>query len=401
MSSVKAILYKGKIFKNGSHPIMIRIIQDRLVRRISLGYSVEPKFWDDEKGFVLSNHPNCNSLNSLIKQKIGEAEKEKIRLESDNESFSVDELLSKIKKTKPKQSFFTYTENLINEMMSAKQIGNADIYGTTLRFVKSYSNKPDLQFSQVDYNFIKNLETFYLSREGNKINGLSVYMRTLRAIYNRAIKDGVVNQKYYPFALYKIKNTKTIKRAISKDDLIKIKNLELIEGTPIWHSKNFFFFSFFMIGMSWVDLANLKVRNINNDRIFYKRAKTGKEYSIKIIENISEILNYYCTGKKADDYIFPIIKRPDNPVETRKDVKNSCHTYNKYLKQIAEQLGITANLTSYVTRHTWASIAYLDNHALGIIKDGLGHDDAKTTQTYLSDFNYSDIDNANELISKL
>ena len=399
MASIKAILYTHKKLKDNSHPIVLQFIHDRKIRKIALGYSITPSYWDEEKGLVQSNHPNSKSLNSLIKQKIGEAEKEKIKLQSEKEIFTVDDLISRIRKTRPKTSFFTYTENLISEMLKAKKIGNADIYKTTLSVVRSFYNKSTLEFSQIDFNFLKSLETYHLSKPGNAVNGLSVYMRTLRAIYNRAIKDGTVDQKYYPFAKYKIKSTKTIHRAISKEDFINIRNLDLVTETPVWHSRNYFFFSFCTIGMSWIDMANLKLSNINNDRIFYKRAKTGKEYSIKITVNIQEILNYYCRGKKSGDFIFPIIKRPDDPVETKKDVKNTLKMYNKHLKEIADKTGITINLTSYIPRHSWASIAYLLNFPLGVIKEGMGHDDAKTTQVYLSNYNYTDVDDANEFIS--
>jgi len=401
MASIKTVLYLQKTLKDKTHPIMLQIIHDRKVRKIALGYSVEPEFWDDVKGRVNNKHQNSKSLNSLISQKIGDAEKEKIRLEAEQSTFSIDELLNRIKKTKPKTSFIEYTENLVAEMMKARKIGNANIYQYALNFVKSSSNKPDILFTEIDFHFLKSLETLHFSRKGNTVNGLSVYMRTIRAIFNRAIHDGIIDQKYYPFSEYKIKSNKTMKRAISKDDLSKIKDIELIEGTEIWHARSYFLFSFYMIGMSWVDLANLKVSNINGDRIYYKRAKTGKEYSIKINENISDILSYYCERKKPDDFIFPIIKRQGVLIERYKDIKNALKTYNKYLKEIALKTGITSNMTSYVSRHSWASIANFSGVPIGIIKEGMGHDDIKTTQTYLADFNYSDIDKANELISNL
>ena len=143
------------------------------------------------------------------------------------------------------------------------------------------------------------------------------------------------------------------------------------------------------------------VKSIDKDRLFYKRVKTGKEYSIKLTDSVQEIINYYIKGKGKNDYLFPIIKRTDNPFDTLKDINNCLKTHNKYLKKIAEIAGVSANMTSYVSRHSWASIANFSGIPIGIISEGLGHEDIKTTQTYLADFNYSDIDEANKLISNL
>lgn len=153
--------------------------------------------------------------------------------------------------------------------------------------------------------------------------------------------------------------------------------------------------------MNWIDMAYLKIENIKNDRIVYVRAKTNKEYSIKIIEPIASILSYYIAGKNENDYIFPIIVRIDDPIVIRKDIKNGLHSHNERIKKIAAQLGIDRNLTSYVARHSWGSIANFSKEQIGIIQEGMGHEDQKTTQIYLDHFDVSDVDDANKRVTNL
>ena len=145
-------------------------------------------------------------------------------------------------------------------------------------------------------------------------------------------------------------------------------------------------------------MALLKVENIKGDRIIYQRSKTDKEYNVKINENISDILNYYIKDKQQDDYIFPIIHDDENETIKRKNIKNALRIYNKHLKQIGEMINCSIPLTSYVSRHSWASIANFSGIHIGVISQGLGHEDIKTTQTYLANFDYSAIDEANNNI---
>lgn len=137
--------------------------------------------------------------------------------------------------------------------------------------------------------------------------------------------------------------------------------------------------------------------NIIGGRIEYERVKTHKPYSIAINENIKSILDYYIESKSRNDYIFPIIKR--HSIEgQRKDIKNELKNFNKRMRKIAILADVNQHLTSYVARHSWASIANFSGLPLGIISQGLGHDDMKTTQDYLKDFEYKAIDDANQNI---
>jgi integrase len=215
---------------------------------------------------------------------------------------------------------------------------------------------------------------------------------------------GIVQESFYPFGRnkYNIPTGPSRKRAITKNDIIKIEKLELQEGSYLWHARNYLF-SFYTMGMNWSDMAHLKMKNIINGRIEYIRLKTkrktAKAFTIKINPKIQEILSHYTKGKEKDDFILPIIKRTNNPFIIREDIKNRLRRYNKNLERIGNLCGIEQKLTSYVSRHSWATIAKKSGIDIGIISDALGHQDTLVTRIYFDSYGSDEIDRANNSIT--
>jgi site-specific recombinase XerD len=398
MASLKILLYKSKVLKDGRHPIVIQVIHNRKVKKVSTNHNAFESEWDFEKNRPRKNHPNYKRLANYLNKIETEANDELIRHEEKDKDFDLDKFIAIIKNEDFEISFYEYVQNHINELLKAQKIGNAENYKTMLNVIKSFTNYNDFSIKQIDYKWLKNLETSHYNK-GNSTNGLSVYLRALRAILNKAINEGILERDKYPFNQYKIKQQKTKKRAISRDNIVKIRTLEIVENTNIWHSKNYFLFSFYTRGMNWTDMVLLKKENISDGRITYKRAKTGKIFSIKLNEQIQEILNIYLNENVESEYVFPIINRSESAIVIQKDIRNGRKIFNKNLKKIAEMCQIETVLTSYVSRHSWATIAKKMGYSVEIIGEGLGHEDTKTTQIYLDDFDDDVLDNANDLIT--
>jgi integrase len=310
---------------------------------------------------------------------------------------SINDVRASLETTTTSVSFKDFTEKIIKEFKLAKKLGNAGVYEQALNFLERNSNRKNLTFDDINFQLLKSLEAKFLS-EDNSLNGLSFYLRTIRAIYNRAIKEGVASRDNYPFTSYSIKETKTRKRAIRKTDMDNIKKAVYESGSIRWHVRNLFLFSFYNRGMNFADMAKLRISDIEGDRITYKRAKTGKPLSIKISDASRVILNNYVEGKSGDDFVFPILKR-DTPELQMMDLYNERRNFNNYLKKIGEELEIEGHLTSYVARHSWATIAKDMNVPVSVISEGLGHADIKTTQIYLDSFDDDVLDEANKLIT--
>lgn len=397
----KLILDLRRMKKDNTYPIALRITHQRVPIYIIYEYSVKPEDWNDVGFYIEKSCKKYSDLsrinNFLTKQRVAAVDTiDKLKTSGELENLSPADLKYKIINRNSKTTFRTYTENIILQMKTAKQLGNASVYQQALDFVDRHCDKKDYTFDQFNYNLLKHLEAKHLSKD-NSLNSLSFYFRTIRAIYNRAIKEGIASRDNYPFSNYSIKETKTLKRAIPKTDIDKIRDAQFEPGTNIWHAHNYFMFSFYNIGMNFADIAFLKLENLIDGRISYTRAKTGKHYSIKISEPTKAILDLYTPDKKPTDFIFPIIQRK-TPELQMLDLMNERKTYNKWLKKIATSVGIQSNLTSYVARHSWATIAKDLNVPISVISEGLGHEDIKTTQIYLDSFDDDVIDKANELI---
>jgi site-specific recombinase XerD len=314
------------------------------------------------------------------------------------DSYSVSQLKEMIEGKSSKQSFFSFSEKQMEEMKKAKRIGNARYYKSSVGALKAYCKGKDLSFQELNYSFLLKFETAHLAK-GNSLNGLAAYMRAYRAIFNKAIKDGVAEKELYPFENYTIKTTKTRKRAISMDSIGKILALPIERKSSLYHARNYFLLSFFMRGMPFADLAQLKLSNIIDGRIYYQRKKTDKPYNIKITSEIETILSEYLNGKEKEDFILPIIKRKEIE-EQYLDIEWARKTFNKRLKKIATLCEISENLTSYVSRHSFATRAKNLGVPIATISDMLGHADTKTTEIYLDSLQSDLMDEFHEKVIK-
>jgi site-specific recombinase XerD len=393
MTSIKPLLYKHKKLKDGSHPIVLQFIKERKRKLLSLGQSAKEEEWIEDKGLPSRKHPYQSKLTNFIKGKLADANKIVIDLESKNKPYALEDIINKMKGKTSSEYLFVYFDQVIERLSKQEKKGNEIVYRCTKKSLQSF-HEEDILISDIDNRFLIAYNEF-LVQEGLKTNSISVYMRTLRALLNRAINEGILSDESYPFKKYTIKSETTAKRAISKDDINKIRDLELKPHSTLDMTRDFFMFSFYNRGISFVDLAFLRHSDIQDDRIVYKRRKTGQKFSIKITEPTRNIIEKY--AREDNDYIFPIIKRPENKFL---DYKNAARLMNKKLKTLATLAEIDADLTTYVARHSWATIAKRSGIPTAIISEGLGHETEETTQIYLDSFENKTLDDANELIIK-
>ena len=400
-TTAKLILDMRRMKKDGTFPIALRIIHQRIPLYLAYDYSVIPDHWD-ASGNAITNkckkYSERKRINNFLLKQLVDATSviELLSTSGELDKLSPAELKNKIQNKESRVTFRMFTQKIIDELTTAKKFGNASCYFQALNFFSRYTDDIDYTFDKITYKLLKHIETQHLSK-GNSLNSLSFYFRTIRAIYNRAIKEGVAKRDDYPFMNYSIKETKTAKRRISKSDIEKIAKIELEYDTNLWHARNYFMFSFFNMGMNFIDIAYLKMSNTINGRVHYTRAKTGKLYSIKISEPAQHILSYYTEGKNASDFVFNIVSG-ETPEKQLLSFTNVRRRYTKWLKNLGKHCGIEANLTSYVARHSWASIAKDLYVPISVISEGLGHEDTKTTQIYLDCFDDDVLDKANQLI---
>lgn len=220
-------------------------------------------------------------------------------------------------------------------------------------------------------------------------------MRNLRAIYNRAVDKELTEQRN-PFKHVYTGIDKTVKRAVPLSVIRQIRDLDLNLHPAMDYARNIFMFSFYTRGMSFIDMAFLKKKDLQNGVLSYRRHKTNQQLFIKWEKPMQELIDKFDTS--GTPYLLPIIKNCDN--DARKQYKSDAHRVNQSLKKIGKMLGLAISLTSYVARHSWASIAKSKNIPIATISEAMGHDSENTTRIYLASLDTTVVDKANSLILK-
>jgi site-specific recombinase XerD len=322
-------------------------------------------------------------------------------LKIENKDCTSETLIEKVEKPVRNITVFQYFDEKIEIMKKTFKIGNSKTYIEAKRALSNFRNGKDLVFSDIDYRFLMRYKEHFQERKLAETS-ISVFLRTLRALYNSAIKENVARIENYPFNEFKISelNTDTKKRALSKSDLDKIKNFEPPTGTILHESKLYFLFSYYCQGINFNDIAKLQNKNIIDDRIEYVRTKTGKEIGFKILEPAKDIINYFrqVTGTNDNDYIFTILNKRKHitPVQIDNRINKVLKQVNLSLKEIGKLAGISTLLTTYVSRHTFATVLKKSGVSTDIISESLGHKSQKVTQIYLNSFENTTIDKAME-----
>lgn len=398
MATFKVLLDTRRKLKDGTYPLVVRVYSESKRREINLKIYLKEGQFDASTQRVRGNHPNKKEINQRIKQAVLQVEKTKLNLEMRDEDVSAAKIKSSIIKPIAKLNFIQYGERAIEQMRSVNRIGNALAYEGALNALKTYSGKSELQFKEVNFELLANMENKMLS-EGLKKNSIAAYNRSLRAIFNKAINEDLVDIKFYPYRKYKIKGEQTAKRNISKEDITSISALQLETESQLWHSRNYFLLSFNLRGISFADMASIKPSDIRNGRLIYKRKKTHKLYNIKLTDKAQEILSNYQQLDRI--FILPILSDQiaTNPTKQRETIIQAIKVCNKYLKRIGEMLQIQQELTTYVARHSWATVAKKMGYSKDLISEALGHSFGnRITEIYLDSFDQEVIDEMNERI---
>ena len=297
-------------------------------------------------------------------------------------------------------SFVTYMNNIIQKLQNIGKYGTAQNYRTTLHSFVNYLGVEDVSISCINSSLILDYNEWLESKNVTR-NTISFYMRNLRAVFNRAVKDHLVEQTY-PFVDVYTGVDKTRKLAITEDDLYKIVKLRIENDPALELARDIFLFSYSTRGMSFVDIAFLKKSNICNNIIVYKRKKTGQLLSVKVEPCIQTILSKYIDNDSILEFVFPILHSSSNELQNYKEYHIALTDYNRSLKKLAKLAEVQTHLSSYTARHTWATIAHYHNVPLPVISESMGHTSETTTKIYLASFQNTVIDQANSsLLEKL
>ena len=381
MASVK-VKFRPSTIGDKEGTLYYQVIHNRVVRQIYTDYKLFASEWDCHSEAVnlhlISSKDERNNYLLSISSRI---RWDKDRLNkiiytlSQSGTFVADDIVVRFL-NRQEQSFNDYICLQIARLKRLGKIRTSETYTAALRSFSGFMNDKEVLFDQLNADLIAEYEA-YLKGRGNSPNTVSFYMRILKAVYNRAVEDGLTEQRH-PFKSVYTGVEKTLKRAISLNDLKHIKGLDLSLKPNLDFARDMFLFCFYTRGMSFIDMAYLRKKDLQNGILSYRRRKTGQQLFIKWERCMQEIVDKYPINET--EYLLPIITKRDE--DYRKQYTNELHRVNHLLKKIGKQLDLPILLTMYVGRHSWASIAKSRNVPISVISEGMGHDSENTTQIY-------------------
>lgn len=398
-ASLSVVCYKSKRLYNGESPLMLQVSKGGKRQYQSLGVSVNPKFWDFSKNKPKSNCPNREYILKLILNKQAELQQRMLELNAEQKEYTTTTLLHDEHRKFELKTVKQFYQELIEQYKANDKCGNRLIYKSSYNSINVFTNNNlEIPFSAIDVAWLNKYEK-WLRSKGNKETTMSLMFRTLRSAYNKAIDSKCARKSDYPFNNYRISkfDVSTEKRAIAKADILKFSTDVRSIGKQqyVQLSKDIFIFSYLCGGINFTDIANLTKDNIiEGKRLHYIRQKTGKLIKLGLSEEAIQIIRRYAVESKG--YLFPILNAQlhKTPLQKQNRIHKMLGKVNKNLKLLAADLGVEANLTTYVARHSFASVLKKSGVNIALISEALGHSDLTTTQIYLDSFDNEQIDNA-------
>lgn len=395
--TVKVLCYKSKTLSDGKHPLMVRVCKDGKKKYQSIGISIHPSHWDFKKNEPNEFCPNRDEIRLLIQQKLYDLQKTILSKRIEGKDFTASSIL------KPKSGSLSLHNNAgecfnyyVRMLKEQGRLRYAGMYEVSYNSFVKYAGSLDIPFGDIDVAWLKKYEVWML-KQGLAVNTIGTRVRHLRAVFNMAIEHHVINKDCYPFHAYKVSkvNQTPPKRSMSKADIKKVlyyRGKSDLERLAI----SLFTFSYYSAGINFIDMAMLKHSNLMDGKLSYTRAKTKKQIVIPLQEEALRIVsNYSANSAEQSDYIFPILSA-FHKSETQ--IANRLHKVlakvNKALKNIGLELGLPIKLTTYVARHSFATVLKRAGVSTSIISESLGHSSEKITQTYLDSFENSQMKEA-------
>ena len=373
--------------------IYYQVTHNRKTQQITTKLRVQPSDWDSDEEKLVSVTPNRTMFQNRINSDVALLQRVISDLDSSGMDYSVEDVICRYKSPQSHILMLDYMRSQVEQLRATNRLGTAKNYEKTMSSFSEFLGDVRLPLSALTEQVITDYNAF-LVQKGLVRNSVSFYMRVLRAVYNKAVRQKLIEQQH-PFIEVYTGIDRTRKRAVSESIIAQLYRLELDAGTPLALCRDMFIFSYCTRGMAFVDIAYLRKSNLQNGMICYARRKTGQLLSVRIEPSIQRIID--CYADSDSPYVFPILTSLD-ATEAYEQYQVALNTHNRLLGRLSEMLGCGCKLTSYTSRHSWATAARNHNVPISVISQGMGHTSEQTTQIYLTMLENSVIDDANREI---
>lgn len=395
VATIRAELDKRSIKKDGTRPVKLVVYFDGVKKRYNLNIYLNEEIWGKIYGDRLRN-VELKEIKAAI-EAAKKSANDIVNQLGVNFDFTIFErMYFDIVAVDEKKEITVYDmfDRHIKDLFAGKRIGTATSYQTAKRSFEGFV--PKLLFADITPNFLKKYE-LYMTEKGSSITTVAIYLRSLRTIINMGKEAGLITQEQYPFGQkskkkYEIPIGRNIKKALSAEDIRKIKNMDNL-GEDAEFARDIWLFSFYCNGMNMTDICHLKYDNISDGFIHYFRAKTIRTQREKtpievyLSEPAQAIINRWGVRSiHPDDFVFPILNKQMSFEEQFWGSKNFTRSVNHYMGVLGKQLEINCNLTTYVARHSYATLLKFMGTSIEEISESLGHSNVSTTKSYLDSF---------------
>jgi len=371
--------------------IFYQVTHRRATQQITTNIRLQLNEWDATREQVVASVADRSIIQNRIDSDTALLKRIVKDLEKSGVSYSVGDIIKRYKSPECHVSVLDFMQNQIRLMRNANRLGTALNYEKTMKNFAEFLGGVNLPFSAMTEQLIADYNAFLVQR-GMVRNSISFYMRIMRAVYNKAVRQKLVEQSH-PFTEVYTGIDRTRKRAVSETVISQLYKLKLAEGTPLALARDIFIFSYCTRGMAFVDIAYLKKENIQNGVICYARRKTGQLLSVRIEPSIQRIIDRYSSA--LSPYVFPILTSTETK-EAYEEYQTAINNHNRLLRRLSKMLPSGCKLTSYTSRHSWATAARNHNVPISVISQGMGHTSEQTTRIYLTMLENSVIDDANQ-----
>ncbi len=401
MASISVVLRKKKNSKN-ELPIAVRITKNRKSSFLYTGQYIEEKFWDVKKQRVKKSHPNSTRLNNFILKKLSEANEKLLELESIDEPVSAQNVTKEIKSVKKANSFFELAEVYLQQLETNGKFNRSKAERPRIKIFREFLKRKNINFNDITEVLLRQFQAYLRDTRGVSDRTVANYMIVIRTIFNLAIRDGIVDAKYYPFGRggIVIKLPQSMKIGLTAEEVKALEEIDLSDDKAQWHSRNVWLFSFYFAGMRVSDVLSVKWSDFKDGRLYYRMGKNSKVLSLKVPQKALSILALYEGDRSSmDDFVFPELRKAD--LNSKKDIQlkiaNSTKTLNKHLDRVGKRLELDKPLKTHIARHTFGSISG-DKIPIQMLQKLYRHSDITTTINYQKSFILKDADDALEAV---
>jgi site-specific recombinase XerD len=380
-----------KMNKFGLQEIRIRMTQARKHKRFNVGYAIKKTEWNAEAQQVSKAHNLYIIINAAIKTKRQEIEEEYLKSIPLKQHITLSQLYRKAKSDILGISYIAYYQDYVTTKVPN---GGTEIaFLSVLNKLKTFIKNKDLHFEEITFEFIQQF-LHHLQQIGNSTNTVHNNFKTVRSIYNHAVKERKFTPTFVsPFYGHDVKRKKVVRNKLDATEIERLENLEIKPNIQKYHAKNFFLLSYYLLGVRSSSMIKMKWENIVGDRCLYQPAKGQSMQNVKIGKKAREILDIYEAKHKTkpdkNEYIFNFMRGCKNlkGKDLIKKISAINTNINNQLAEISAELQLNKKITTHVARHSFAYNARIKSNSSVVV-----------TEAYFESEDNSDADNLSSLM---